>query len=240
MLDDCTAIVTTIPTTSATSPPALPRIALRDLSIRAATSAFMFRVTKASATRTIARPVATMRAPLTLPDAPNWSHMSFSHPTGSLTHFLTGLFHSVPPEPTRSSLTHFAMPDIGLKISSIGSKIETAKTLKKSWTVAAANARLNSADWRTCPNETSVLVTVVPMLAPMTIGTACSTPSAPEATNPTMTEVLADDDWTRTVPRMPTHSPAMGLLTAEKRRSWVSAPMILMPASREETPTRNR
>ena len=56
-------------------------------------------------------------------------------------------------------------------------------------------------------------MTVVPILAPMIMGTAASTPRAPEATKPTITEVLADDDWTRTVPRMPTNSPAIGLLT---------------------------
>ena len=78
------------------------------------------------------------------------------------------------------------------------------------------------------------------MLAPMIMGTAWSTPSAPDATSPTITDVLADDDWTSTVPKIPTQRPAIGLLTAENKRSWVSAPMILMPASSEETPTRKR
>ncbi len=89
------------------------------------------------------------------------------------------------------------------------------------------------------PSDTSVLVTVVPMLAPMIIGTASSTPSAPEATRPTITDVDAEDDWTRTVPRMPMHSAAIGLSAAENRRSWVSSPMILMPDSSDDTPTRN-
>ena len=55
-----------------------------------------------------------------------------------------------------------------------------------------------------------------------------------------MTEVLAEEDCTSTVPRTPTHSAAIGLVTAEKRASWVSSPMILMPASSDDTPTRKR
>jgi len=89
------------------------------------------------------------------------------------------------------------------------------------------------------PSETSVFVTVVPMFAPMTIGTAASTLSAPEATSPTITEVEADDDWTRTVPRIPMQSAAIGLEAAENNCSCVSSPMILMPVSSDETPTRN-
>tara|TARA_Y100001968_G_C19450564_1_gene768246 strand:- start:425 stop:649 length:225 start_codon:yes stop_codon:yes gene_type:complete len=72
----------------------------------------------------------------------------------------------------------------------------------------------------------------------MIIGTASPTPRAPVPTSPTITEVDADDDWTRTVPRIPINSPATGLLTLEKRLSCVSAPITLMPDSRDETPTR--
>ena len=74
--------------------------------------------------------------------------------------------------------------------NSIGSKISTASRLKKR-TVAAANAR-ELVGWIE-PSDT-VFVTVVPMLAPMIIGTAASTPSAPEATSPTTTDVLAEED----------------------------------------------
>ncbi len=83
-----------------------------------------------------------------------------------------------------------------------------------------------------------MFVTVVPMLAPMIIGTASSIFSALAATRPTMTEVLADDDCTRIVPRMPMNSPASGFETVENSRSWVSAPIILMPVSSDDTPTR--
>ena len=51
-------------------------------------------------------------------------------------------------------------------------------------------------------------------------------------------EVEADDDWTRTVPRIPMQSAAIGLEAAENNRSCVSSPMILMPVSSDETPTR--
>ena len=61
---------------------------------------------------------------------------------------------------------------------------------------------------------------------------------APEATSPTITDVLADEDCTRTVPSSPTNSPASGLRHVGEQRSWVSAPMTLMPASSEDTPTR--
>ena len=42
------------------------------------------------------------------------------------------------------------------KISSIGNNIITANTLKKSWTVAAAKARLNSFPRFICPMETMI------------------------------------------------------------------------------------
>ena len=52
-------------------------------------------------------------------------------------------------------------------------------------TVAAAKARLNSADLRTCPTETIVFVTVVPIFAPMIIGTAAFTDIAVSLPLPT-------------------------------------------------------
>ena len=58
---------------------------------------------------------------------------------------------------------------------SIGSRINTDNQLNMSWTVAPPKARRNSFFSRACPMETMVLVTLVPMLAPMTIGMACLT-----------------------------------------------------------------
>ncbi len=53
----------------------------------------------------------------------------------------------------------------------------------------------------------------------MIIGTAASSPSAPEATSPTITEVLAEEDCTNTVPSRPMKRPAIGCDTFENRRS---------------------
>ena len=52
----------------------------------------------------------------------------------------------------------------------------TESQLNMSWTVAAANARLNSSRSADCASATSVLVTDVPTFEPMMIGIAGSTP----------------------------------------------------------------
>jgi hypothetical protein len=67
------------------------------------------------------------------------------------------------------------------------------------------------------PSEASVLVMVVPMLAPMIIGTASSTLNVPDPTRPTMVAVETDDDCTSTVNRMPANSPEMGFATFSSR-----------------------
>ena len=180
-----------------------------------------------------------MSVPCRLPLVPTASQKLLSQETGSFTHALIGLFHSDPAEPTSRSLIASAVLLMMPKNTSRGNRMATASTLKKSCTVAAANARRNSLDCRMWPSDTSVLVTVVPMFAPIAIGTASSTPSLPVATRPTMIEVDAEEDCTRIVPRMPMHRAAMGLPAAENRRSVVSSPMILMPDSSDDTPTRN-
>jgi len=55
-----------------------------------------------------------------------------------------GLFQELPAEPTNSLLAHPAAFDNTPVISSNGSSTATANRLKKSCTVAAANARSNS------------------------------------------------------------------------------------------------
>lgn len=59
--------------------------------------------------------------------------------------------------------------------TSIGRRTMTASQLNMSWTVAPANARRKSPTSVIWPMETSVFVTEVPMLAPITIGIACLT-----------------------------------------------------------------
>ena len=71
--------------------------------------------------------------------------------------------------------------------------IITAKILKKSCTVEAAKARLNSFPLFMCPTDTIVFVTVVPMLAPMIIGIAPEIPRAPLLTIPTIKEVVVEE-----------------------------------------------
>ena len=61
-----------------------------------------------------------------------------------------------------------------------------------------------------CPRLTSVLVTDVPILAPMMIGMAVATGIAPLPTNATTSDVVVDDDCTRLVTNTPTKSPIRG------------------------------
>jgi hypothetical protein len=59
-----------------------------------------------------------------------------------------------------------------------------------------------------------MLVTEVPMLAPMTIGIVASKGSTPEAARPTMIEVVVDEDWIIDVTSTPIISPRMGFEVA--------------------------
>ena len=108
---------------------------------------------------------------------------------------------------------------------SMGSNTITAHQLNMSCTVAPEKANLTkntclrfqifyvnvksfpsdlndslSAIW---VKDTMVLVTEVPMLDPMTMGTAVVTVSAPAPTMATTMEVKVELLWTSTVPRMP-------------------------------------
>ena len=74
-----------------------------------------------------------------------------------------------------------------------GNSIITANTLKKSCTVAAAKARLNSLLLLIWPIDTRILVIVVPMFAPMIIGMAPDNVNAPALTIPTISEVVVDE-----------------------------------------------
>ena len=132
MLEDCTEIVITRPNNIATVPAPLPRTLLREASIRSATSFRIFFVINAREIKMMTSPIATNKVPSTLPDAPIASPRSFSQPTGSFTHFLIGLFHSLPAEPTSCSLIFSAEFDKTLVANSIGKTMDTAIKLKKS------------------------------------------------------------------------------------------------------------
>ncbi len=90
--------------------------------------------------------------------------------------------------------------------------------------------------------DASVLVTVVPMLAPMIMGTALATGMGftGAATSPTIMEVVTDELCTRVVARIPTINPMKGLWVASKKLSRVSSPRSRKPAPRPLTPTRKR
>ena len=64
-----------------------------------------------------------------------------------------------------------------------------------------------------------MLVTVVPILAPMMMGTAFWMVKIPEATNPTTVQVVVDELCTRLVARMPMKRPTSGFEVVLIRRS---------------------
>ena len=70
--------------------------------------------------------------------------------------------------------------------------MKTVRILKKLWYVPADTARMNSFFLVIKPNDTMVLVMVVPTLAPMIIGTAPSIVIDPDATKATTMEVTAE------------------------------------------------
>ena len=57
---------------------------------------------------------------------------------------------------------------------------------------------------------TMVLVTEVPMLAPITMKIPDLTVTDPAPTSDTIMEVVEEDDWMRTVQMIPTITPATG------------------------------
>ena len=104
--------------------------------------------------------------------------------------------------------------------TSKGRRTATERKLNISWTVAPAKARSSSSPSPRCPIETMVFVTEVPMLAPMMTKMASLT-SMTVGTSPTTIEVVVEEDWRRTVARMPMHSPATGF-----SMSPMSAPAV--------------
>ena len=71
--------------------------------------------------------------------------------------------------------------------------IITAMILKKSCTVDAANALLNSVLLFMCPMDTIVFVTVVPIFAPIIMGIELAIVRLPLLTIPTIKEVVVEE-----------------------------------------------
>ncbi len=173
-----------------------------------------------------------------------WSPVTLStSPTiawiAGLTACFTGLANVTASPPVRNADRYRAVRRRTPVASSIGNRIRTARTLKKSCTLAAANARRNSSFRVMCPSDTMAQVTVVPMLAPMMMGTAFSIDSMPAATNPTTVEVVMDELWTMLVARIPMKRPTSGLDVVAIRRSEKPAPNISNPVPSNLTLTRN-
>ncbi len=80
--------------------------------------------------------------------------------------------------------------------------------------MAAENARLNSLLRLICGRDAKVLVTEVPILAPIMMGMAAGISRTPPATIPTTIDVVDDDDWIIEVERIPMKRPTIGLVVA--------------------------
>ena len=109
-----------------------------------------------------------------------------------------------------------------------------------SCTDEAAKARRNSALRVMWPSETSLAVTVVPMLAPMTMKMALRTPMASAATIPIMMLVVVDELCTMVVARMPMNRPINGEEVASRIFCENSLPNNLKEYPIPPIPTRNR
>ena len=106
-----------------------------------------------------------------------------------------------------------------------GNSINTVKILKKSCKAAAASAFLNSFFLEIYPSDTIVLVTVVPIFAPITIGIALSKEIVPAATMATTREVTVELLWIIAVVNIPIKKPTKGFDVASiicLTISWLS------------------
>ena len=103
----------------------------------------------------------------------------------------------------------------------------TVNRLKKSCMVAPPSARLNSSFLVMWPKATSMQVTVVPMFAPMIIGTALLIESTPEATKATTIDVVVPELWIILVTKIPINKPTKGFEVVAIRPSAKGAPKPL-------------
>jgi hypothetical protein len=122
----------------------------------------------------------------------------------------SGLNNFRPPAPLNPLSSNEAIRAMIWNLSSTGRSTMTAQILKKSWTMLAENARLNSTLLVIWPKDTSVLVMVVPIFAPMIIGIDVSSDNAPPATRPTTIDVVVDELCIRLVATIPIINPANG------------------------------
>jgi hypothetical protein len=88
--------------------------------------------------------------------------------------------------------------------------------------------------------ETIMLVTVVPILAPIIMGIAPPKFNAPLLTIPTINEVVVDELWKMVVERIPINKAINGLLVVDSIFSAKSPPKFLIAVDSPLIPTRNR
>ena len=149
-------------------------------------------------------------------------------------------------EPNKSFPSPVAVFSKIPKAISRGNNINTASTLKKSWTVAAANARLNSFPRFICPMETMMLVTVVPIFAPMIIGIALLRGKkimpvlVVALAIPTMIDVVVEELWNMVVAKIPMNKATKGSLVVVIISLAKSPPICFIPKESPLIPTRKR
>jgi hypothetical protein len=88
--------------------------------------------------------------------------------------------------------------------------------------------------------ETIMLVTVVPILAPIIMGIAPPKCNAPLLTIPTIKEVVVDELWKMVVERIPINKAINGLLVVDSIFSAKSPPKCFMAVDNPLIPTRKR
>lgn len=116
----------------------------------------------------------------------------------------------------------------------------TVRVLKKSWYVPAATARLNSFFLLINPNDTIVLVMVVPMFAPMMMGIALCSVIDPEATSATTSEVVVELLCNIAVIRRPMNKPVKGFEVASKIVSATFLPRCCSEEVMRSSENKNR
>jgi hypothetical protein len=129
---------------------------------------------------------------------------------------------------------------IGWNNISIGKKTKTDKILKISWTIAAGKAFENSFSTEKCPKEATRHVIVVPILAPIIIGTALDTVNVPAATNPTVIEVVTELDCIIAVASIPMNRPVKGFEVELINTLAKPVPKPLREQLKISIPKRNR
>ena len=88
--------------------------------------------------------------------------------------------------------------------------------------------------------ETIVLVTVVPIFAPIIIGTAPDSVTVPDPTIATINDEVVEELWNKVVAKIPIKSATNGFPVVDITSLAKSPPSILIPLERPFIPTKNK